>query len=135
MRAIRLGVPLLTFHVVDRNKSRFAAHGQANIATDQVAINLFTKSFNPCPLFITIGFGHPRVFMDAFDAVVKLKGHFTFIRSSRNRCSTGVMRRTSQRDMAFTGKQARSRVKPDPSRTGDKNLGPGMQVGEIRFGS
>ena len=41
------------------------------------------------------------------------------------------MRRGRQRDVALAGEQPRRRVQPDPARTGDVHLGPGVQVGEV----
>src|ERR1700758_5214370 len=41
------------------------------------------------------------------------------------------MRRGGDGDMPFAGGHARSGVKADPPRTGQIDLGPGVQVGEI----
>ena len=42
-------------------------------------------------------------------------------------------RRARQRNMAFAGEQAGGRIEPDPAGAGQVDLGPGVQVGEVRF--
>ena len=41
------------------------------------------------------------------------------------------MGRGSQRNVALTGKQCRGGIEPDPAGTGDVDLGPGVQIGEV----
>lgn len=44
-------------------------------------------------------------------------------------------RRAGQRNMAFTGQQARGGVQPNPAGAGQVHLAPGVQIGEIDLGA
>ena len=43
--------------------------------------------------------------------------------------------RAGHRNMALACEQARGRIKPDPARARQKDLTPGVQIGEIRLGA
>ena len=45
------------------------------------------------------------------------------------------MRRRGEREMAFAAEQAGGRIEPDPAGARKIDLGPGMQVGEVRVGA
>jgi len=65
--------------VVDRNKSRFSAHGHAHITFFEVFINPVSERFDVGPLSIRIRFGHAWVLMNAPHGIVKFEAHFTGI--------------------------------------------------------
>ena len=54
-------------------------------------------------------------------------------RAGNGRRAAGV-RCARKRDVALAGKQAGSRIEPDPSRARKIDFGPGVKVGEIAGG-
>ena len=71
------------------------------------------------------------MFGDPGDRHRKIKGDLGITGQPGNRGGVGIMRRGGERDMRFAGQQAGCGIKPDPTRPGQVNLGPGMQIGEI----
>ena len=60
---------------------------------------------------------------------------FAFVHGATDRRGRGRFRRGRQRDMALRREQARGRVHADPAGTGEIDLGPGVQVGEVELGA
>lgn len=87
------------------------------------------------PLRRRIRPGDARVLVQAPYFHVEAELHACDIGKAGNRRGTGRQGRARQRNVAFAGKQSRGRIEPHPARTGNINLGPGMQVGEIPLGS
>ena len=49
-----------------------------------------------------------------------------------DRRGRAVVRRRGERQMALAAQQAGGRVEPDPAGAGQIDLGPGVQIGEVR---
>ena len=61
--------------------------------------------------------------------------YFSLVHATFNGGRAGWLGRAGQRNMAFAGKQARRRIKPDPACAGQIHLAPGVQIGEIDLGA
>ena len=134
-RADSFGVPFRGFKIEGRDEGRLPPHGQAHIPRRQCGIDLLTHGIQIGPGAFRIGFGDAGVFGDAGDRHVKGEIHLGIAGHTRNRRGVAVMRGGGQRDVAFTGEQARGGVKADPARAGQIHLAPGVQVGEIDCGA
>ena len=73
-RTDRGDVPFRRFQVVDRNKGRLAAHGQADVARPEIGIDLFSERVEPRPGLVGERPGDPRRFADPLD--VHLEAEF-----------------------------------------------------------
>ena len=133
--AIGMGIPLVTFHIIDRDKGRFPSHGQSHIAGHQIFFHLFPQGVDQLPLIITVGFGHARIFMQAMDSIAVFKGDVTGAGRTGQGRRTCRMGGTGQGDMPLAGQQPGGGIKTDPAGTRDINLGPGMEVGKVSFRS
>ncbi len=78
-------VPLRRLHVIDGNEGGFSTLCQAHITGLQIGIDLVTECLDGSPLGFGIGFGDPRVFMEALYLVVKAEFHLTFFGRAGNR--------------------------------------------------
>ena len=134
-RAQRVGVPLGGVAVVDGDKGRLAAHGQPHIAGHQFAVDLFAQGHDGGPLLFGVGLGDARRFVDARDFHVVAELDFALVDAAFYGGCAGRQRRAGQRDVAFTGQQARGRVQANPAGARQVHLGPGVQVGEVDGGA
>ena len=98
---------------------------------DQIAVNMRSQSIKLGPGFIRERQSDARFFANAIDLHVKCKFTLRGLDKAGNRCSRAIMWCRCQRQMAFTTHQARCRIKADPPRTRNINLGPCMKIGEI----
>src|ERR1041385_1065833 len=55
------------------------------------------------------------------------------VHGASNRRGTRWLRRATERDVAFTGEQARRRIETNPTRAGQIDFAPRVQVCEIEF--
>ena len=129
--AQRLGIPLGTLHVVDRDEGRLTTHREAYIEGPQLPVDLATQAADRLPLLLGVGLGDARILMDAGDLVQIVETDLAFVGKPGDRRRTDRVGRARQRDMPFAGKQSRGRIETEPAGTGDVDLGPGMQVGEV----
>ena len=127
--------PLGAIHIVDGDKGRFTAHGQAHIARTQLLIDGVAERFNRLPLFFGIGLGDPRILVDARDVHLEAELGLALVGIAGDRCSARRGWRTGQRNMALASEQTRGRVQTDPAGAGHKYFRPGMQVSEIHIGT
>ncbi len=130
-RSQRRGVPLLAVHVVDRDEGRLAAHGQPDVAAADFLVHLMAQRLDPLPLLVGVGQGDPRVLVNPRDRHLMDELDFAGIDAAGNRRGRGGFGRGGQRDMAFAGEQAGSRVEADPAGAGQIDLGPGVEIGEV----
>ena len=130
-RSQRGRVPLLAVHVVDGNEGGLATHRQADIAGDQFLVNALAQLVKPLPLFLRVGLGDARGLEDARDPHFVVKLHFAGADQAGDRRRRARFGSCRQRDVPFPRKQAGSGVKPDPSRAGQVNFRPRVQVGKI----
>ena len=134
-RTDRIGIPLGAFKVVDGHERRLAAHGQPHVAGLKPFVDLLAQRVQRIPRFVRERLGDARMFGRALHLHVEREFHFGKAGDTGDRRGIGVMRRRGQRNMAFAGQQPRCRVQPDPARTGQIHLDPGVQVGEIMVGA
>ena len=97
-------VPLWRFKIIYRNKGRFAAHCEANVAFLKVFFHVMPHLHDIGPLLFGIRFGYARVFVDTIYVVIEFKRHLTNVGSSRYGGCAGVVGGTAKWDVAFTGK-------------------------------
>ena len=76
-----------------------------------------------------------RVFRDAVDLHVEGEIDLGEAGAAGNRRGVAVMRRGGERDVALAGQQAGGGVETDPAGSGQIDLGPGVQVGEVVVGA
>src|SRR5262245_22321300 len=81
----RRGVPFFAIGIVDGNKRRLPAHGQADVASRKAGIDIAAKLFNGPPLCFGIGLGDPRRFPDARDRHLVGELHLALVDGSGNR--------------------------------------------------
>ena len=63
--AERGGIPLRTFHVVDRHERWLATLGEPHILGLQVSVDLFTQGVDSRPLRAGVGLGDPWILVHA----------------------------------------------------------------------
>jgi hypothetical protein len=134
VRAQGSGVPLGAIHVIDRHERRLTPHRQANVIGLQLGIQAFPERGHRLPLLVAIRQRDARVFMDARDLVDESELDLALVDGANHRCRADVIRRARKRNMSLAREQARRRIQPYPTGTRHKDLGPGMQIGEVLFG-
>ena len=126
-----INIPLQRLKVRGRDKSRLAAHGQAHVALGQRAVHRRTLRQNILPHVLRIRLGHPRRLGHAGYLHLKVKFRLALAHQPGNRRRRRRRRRRRQRNMPLAGHQSGGRVQPDPARTRQINLRPGMQIRKI----
>ena len=134
-RAHRLGVPFVAVAVVDRDEGRLAALREAHVVLAQVGIDLMAERFDRRPLRVAVRQRHARRFPDARHAHAVFELGLAFFECTGHRRGRRRLGRASERDVSFSGEQARGRVEADPSGTGQEHLAPRVQVGEVDLGA
>ena len=132
VRTHRREVPLRAVHVVDGDERRLAAHGQPDIVRRDVPVHLPAQRFDRAPLLVGVGQRHARIFVNPRHAHFVDELHFALVHAARYRRGRGRLGRRRQRDVPFARQQPRGRVQPDPARARQIDLGPGVQIGEVR---
>jgi len=84
------------------------------------------------PLFVGVGLCDARIFIDPAHRVAVLELHFASIRRALDRGGMREVRRRGQWDMTFGGEQAGGRIEADPAGARQIDLGPRMEIAEIR---
>ena len=130
-RTDRVRVPLARFEVVDRNEGRLAAHGQPNVVSDQLLVDLLAERVERCPGSFRKRLGDARMFRHPLDLHVEIEIDIGETRHARNRRGVAIMWRRGQWNVAFRRQQSRSRIEADPARAGQIDLGPGVEIGEV----
>ena len=134
-RAHGLGVPLVAIAVVDRHESRLAALRQAHVVLAQVLVDTVTQRLDAGPLLIGVRQRDARGLPHARDAHVMLELGLAFVDGATDRRRRRRIGRTGQRDVTLAGQQAGGRIEADPACAGQKDLAPGVQVGEVDLGA
>ncbi len=127
------GVPFIGVDMIDGYEGRLPTQGQAHVALDQLLVDLVAERVDRLPLFLRIGLGYPGAFRDAGDQHVEIEVDLAGPHGARDGGGASGARRRGQRDMPLAGQQARGGIEADPARARQIDLGPGVQVGEIRF--
>ena len=129
------GVPLVAVHVVDRDERGFAAHGEADVAVFEILVDEIAEGVDVLPLLGGVGFGDARRLLDAGDLHLEIELDFGLAGEADD--GRGGLRVWGGGDgeVTFTGHEARGWVKADPSGTGEIDLGPGVEIGEVMFGT
>ncbi len=135
LRADGLGVPLRRLEVVDRDEGRLPAHGQADVAHGEAGVDLAAEGVQRRPRLVRIGLGDPRVLGDAGHLHLEAEVDLGEAGGPGDRRGVAIMRRRGERDVALAGQQAARRVEADPAGTGQIDLAPRMQVGEVVVGA
>ena len=84
------------------------------------------------PLRLGIGFSDARVFENPHDGVAVFEFDFAGLGHALHRSGMTEVRRGGERDVAFGREQAGGRIEPHPARAGQIDLGPGVQIAEVR---
>ncbi len=134
-RTVGGGVPLGAFHVVDRHERRLPAHRQPDVAGLEPLVDCGSEGVDPLPLHVVIGQRDPGVLPDPPHRVGVFEGHLGRGGGTRHRSGGRGVGCGSERDVALGGEQPRGRVEADPPGTRHVDLGPGVEVGEVRFRS
>ena len=129
--AVGLGVPLLADHVVAGHERGLAAHGEPDVAAVQPRVDRLAERVDAGPLRVGVGRGDPRVLVDAGDLVDEAERDLDRLGRALDRRGAARVRGGAQRDVALAGEQRTGRVHADPSGTGEVDLGPRVQVGEV----
>ena len=130
-RPHRIGVPLGALAIVDRHEGRLAALGQAHIAGLQIGIDAMAQRLDGRPLRVGVGQGDARRLPDPLDLHLVRELALGRLDHAADRRGRRRLGRTRQRDVAFAGQQAGGGVQPDPAPTGQIDLAPRVQIGEI----
>ena len=117
-RAQCVNVPLSRIAVGGGHKCWLAAHGQAHVAVCQVLVDQLAQRQDAGPLFVGVGGGDAGRLVNTGHAHVMGKLNLGLVDAAFNRRSAGRLGRAGQRDVAFTGHQARSRIQADPASAG-----------------
>ncbi len=129
------GVPLLAVHVVDGDEGGLAAHRQAHVGRLEFAIDPLPQLLDRRPDLFRIGPRGARRFADAPDGHPVAEIDLAGVQRSADRGRSLGLRRTGQRDVPFARPKPGGGIQAHPSGSGKIGLGPGMQIGEIRFRS
>ena len=131
----RGGVPFGAVRVVHGNEGWLAAHRQAHVEFVEIAVDAVPEHFDVLPLLIGVGLGHARRFPHPRDRHAVFEFAFARLAQAGHGSRRRRFGRAGKRDMAFAREQARCRVQADPARTGQVDLAPRMQIGEIDLGA
>ena len=131
-RPERIGVPLGRLVIVDRHEGRLAAHGEADVLRDEVVVDLLSQRVERRPGVVGEREGHARPFGDAGHLHLEREILRRTVGETGQRRGRMVMRRRRDRQVPFGAQQAGGRIETDPAGAGNVDLGPGVQVGEVR---
>ena len=104
-----------------------------DIVPRQVRVHRAPQRLDFLPLRLAVRPRDAGGFADACHAHFVVQLRFAFVHRAGNGRGAGRLRRAAQRNMAFAGQQPGGWVQTNPSRAGQINFAPGMQVGEILF--
>ena len=130
-RAERSSIPFGAIRVVDRDEGWFTALGQTDIVFLQSLVDLVPETLDLTPLFVGVWLGDARRLPDTGDLHEMLEGRLALFDTAGHRRCRGRLWRASERNVAFAGEQAGSRVEADPAGARQINFGPRMEIGEI----
>ncbi len=125
-------VPFGALHVVDRHERRFTAHRETHVAGVEALVDLLAELVDARPLLGRVRQGHPRVLAHAVHHVGELEGDVRRAGASRDRRRGGRVRRARERNVSLAGEEPRRGVEADPPGSGNVDLRPGVEVGEVR---
>ena len=131
-RAKRRRIPLFAVAVQRRDERRLPAHRQPHVARGQIGIHRVAERFDIPPLLLRVGFGHARGFLHPEHLHLVHEFDFAGVVCTRNGRGRRGFGRARHRNVPFAGQQARCRIQADPAGAGQVNLGPCMQVREVR---
>ena len=131
----RGGVPFRLVDVVDGDERRFAAHRQPHVALGEFRPRLDPARRSPsirprCTGCVTRGVSWMRVDAHRERELGSHASAMPVIGAAPLGC--GAQRK---RNVALARQQARRGIEADPTRAGQVDLGPGVQVGEILVGA
>ncbi len=134
-RPLRVGVPFVRVAVGGGDEGGLAALGEADVAVFELLIDHFAQGQHGLPLFVGVGLGDARRFVNAGHGHVMAELHLAFVDHAFNRGRARGLRRAGQGDVAFACEQAGGGVEADPPGPGQIHLAPGVQIGEVGLGS
>jgi hypothetical protein len=127
--------PFGAVHVVERNESRLAAHGEPHVSGTQIGVHLMAELFDRLPLVLAIWFGDARCFVNSLHRhLVTEFGLAGFEQAGDGRRATGV-RSARERDVPLAGQQPGRGIESHPAGARKIRFGPRMQVREIGGGA
>ena len=132
---VRSGVPFRSVDVVDGDERRFAAHRQSHVSPGELFVHGSPQRVDRRPFVLGVRVRHARRFDDPLDVHRERELDVPRIRHAGDRRGAARMRSACERNVALAREQARGGVEADPARTGQVDLGPGVQVGEVLVGA
>ena len=128
-------VPLGAVHVVDRHERRLASHRQPHVVRRELPVDVVAERVDLPPLLVGVRLGDARRFVDPPHAHLVAERHLAFVDRAGHRRGALRIGRGRERDVALAGQEPRRRVEPNPAGAGQVDLGPRVQVGEVRVRS
>jgi hypothetical protein len=99
-------IPLGAVRVIDGHERRFATHGQAHIAFQQVGVDLPPQGLNRQPLIFGVGLCDPWRFPNPLHRHFVAEFALARFDQATDRCRRGRIGTTGQRNVSFTGEQS-----------------------------
>ncbi len=134
VRPHRRRVPLVAVHVVDRHERRLAAHGQAHVAGLELPIDAIAEREDVVPLLVGVRLGDARIFVHARHRHLVMELDLAGAHQARHRRGRLRARRRRERNVPLAGEQAGGGIEAHPAGARQIDLGPGVEIGEVRAG-
>ena len=129
----RIGVPLGRFNVSLRHKGRLAARSEPHVLRNQILVHARAEIEQRRPARVREGCGNPHCLGNPRHLHLNLKINLRRFPRSGDRRGRAIMRCGGQRNMPLARKQSRRRIKADPTRAGQINLRPSVQIRKVRL--
>ena len=130
-RAERARVPLGAVAVLGGDERRLAPHGEPHVHALEIAVDGVAEAEDRLPLGLGVRLGHARGFVDARDGHRVLEDDLARVHRAGDGRRGTRLGRAGERDMALAREEAGGRIEADPSRPGQVDLDPGVQIGEV----
>lgn len=128
-------VPLFARRIIESDEGGFASHREAHVAVTQQVVDALAQSVDALPLGVRERPGRARVFVDPTHGVVERELDLNRLGGAGDGRGARRVRCRRQWDVTFASEQRARRVQADPSRAGNINLRPSVQIGEIGLGA
>src|SRR5206468_693649 len=104
-RAERRDIPLGAVHVVNRDECWFATHGEADVTSMNLLVDLVAERFDALPLRLGVGQGDARVLVNSADRDLVRELDFTVIHRAGDRRGRRRLRGGGYGDVSLPGEQ------------------------------
>ena len=128
-------VPLGGVTIRRGHERRLPAHRQPNVLPGEVLVDRPAQFDNGLPLRVGVGFVDARRFVHPPNRHLVMKFDLAFADASGDGRGARWIGRAGERQMAFTGEQARRGIEANPTGPWQIGFAPRVQIGEIAIGS